>query len=148
MPNYARCSKENICSVGCPGCSVVILKPEHQSVDDRNLVSELNNLILSQGAILASAQVTLTERQIRRLWSHVLGFEWSDKFVTHMASGMCVINVVSGWDSAAKTKQEFRTNEAPLIAKLTSDLRLGFSVDIVHGSDPGRGPEERTILNI
>ncbi len=131
--------------------SLLILKPESRAACLSRKEKAIIRQVLGRhtaGRILASAELTLTERQARVMWGNVASFEWADDYYAGMTSGPIEAHLLLGSPGASVVKREVRRDLTPMILKLKSELAVPYLPDIVHGSDEGEVERELAIIGL
>jgi hypothetical protein len=129
--------------------SLLILKPETGSLTAealRILDDTVTNHVLPMCSQVF--EMLLDSEQVAAMWGHIGHFPWADEYFRHMSSEAVRVFVLQGENTALELKLHIRNVCQGMIADLQETLGVGFSPDIVHGSDPGDFNTEARILQL
>lgn len=135
------------------GLSVALLKPECARID--SLPAPMTEIFKQSTAAILGPHVRdcmelrLSRQQAADMWgASIGGYTWADAYYDHMTDGPVTALLLEGGNTAATLKHEVRGANRASISQLYTELNLGFSPDLVHGSDPGEAIREMEILRI
>lgn len=138
--------KERLC---CDEQSLLVLKPEvamltgqERSILEASLVRNVPCLCLKR------TEVQLSADEAADFWSNISHFPWFEKYCELMSSHPLQVVVVKGADTASKAKRVIRVDLQLAIERLTEEYGQGFTLDIVHGSEPQDIDRELSILKM
>lgn len=122
--------------------SLVLLKPEcNQCLDIQEQF-----LAIAWGSIIMSRILILDKNRAKMLWEKSVNrYAWAENYYEAM-SGEVHIYVLDGRETGKKVKKEFRNRMSEVIVRLTERCGKGFSLDLIHASDPGDEHRELAIL--
>lgn len=124
--------------------SLVLLKPECSQCDG---IREQFVAIAGESVIMSRA-LTLDKNSARMLWEKSVNhYAWAECYYEAM-SGQVHIYILDGRETGKRVKIEFRNKMRDLIAQLTEKCGKGFSLDLIHASDPGNEHRELAILGM
>jgi len=128
---------------------ILILKPELPGDRQTVFKSTLLSLVSEIGShVIAEMKIKLTPEKARKLWGKDIGHHsWAENFYNHLSQKELILFIIEGSTSAKNVKSRLRSIFQELINDLNYEHNMGFSLDLIHGSDEGEGLKELGIIS-